>query len=90
MKQAKITPHVYKDPNIPFNVGQIDAIKSQCLCAVISPGSLFRFFEDPEVIKLFKLMRTMAQLVLPTRKSIDGKLLNDASGKIKGELDKLL
>lgn len=89
-KQAEISPYVYKGLDIPFSVGQVDVIKAQCLRALISTGTSFRFFEDPEVHELFKMLRTAAPAILPTGKSIGGKLLNDASGKVEVELKKLL
>jgi hypothetical protein len=42
------------------------------------------------VHELFKMLRTAAPAILPTGKSIGGKLLNDASGKVEVELEKLL
>jgi hypothetical protein len=47
LKQATISPHVYKGLDIPFSAGQADVIKAQCLHALISTGTLFHFFEDP-------------------------------------------
>jgi hypothetical protein len=92
LKQAVISPHVYKGTglDIPFSAGQADAIKAQCLCALISMGTSFYFFEDPEVQELFKMLRTTAPAILPAGKSISGKLLNNASGKVEVELEKLL
>jgi hypothetical protein len=90
LKQAIISPHVYKGLDIPFSAGQADVIKAQCLRALISTGTSFRFFEDPEVQELFKMLRTAAPAILPTGKSIGGKLLNDASREVEVELEKLL
>jgi hypothetical protein len=57
---------------------------------LISTGTSFRFFEDPEVQELFKMLRTAAPAILPTGKSISRKLLNDASREVEVELEKLL
>ena len=90
LKQAEISPYIYKGLDIPFSAGQTDVIKAQCLRALISTGTSFRFFEDPEVQELFKMMRTAAPAILPTGKSISGRLLNNASEKVEVELKKLL
>jgi hypothetical protein len=90
IKQAVISPYVYKGLDIPFSAGQADVIKAQCLRALISTGTSFRFFEDPEVHELFRMLRTAAPAILPTGKSIGGKLLNDASERVEVELEKLL
>ena len=90
LKQAEISPYIYKGLDIPFSAGQTDVIKAQCLHALISTGTSFHFFEDPEVQELFKMMRTAAPAILPTGKSISGRLLNNASEKVEVELKKLL
>ena len=90
LKQAIISPHIYKGLNIPFSAGQADVIKAQCLCALISTGTSFHFFEDPKVQELFKMLRSAAPAILPTEKSIGRKLLNDASSEVEVELEKLL
>ena len=90
LKQAEISPYVYKGLDIPFSTGQTDVIKAQCLCALISTGTSFHFFEDPEVQELFKMMRTAAPAILPMGKSISRRLLNDASEKVEIKLKKLL
>ena len=90
LKQATISPYVYKGLNIPFSGGQAEAIKAQCLCALISTGAPFQFFKDPEVCKLVKMLRTAAPAILPTGKSIGGKLLNNAIQMVEVELEKLL
>lgn len=90
LKQPEISPHIFKGLDIPFSAGQITAIRAQCLRAVISTNSSFSLFEDPEVVELFRMMRTAAPAALPLAKSIGGKLLNDASEVIEVELDRLL
>ena len=80
--------YIYKGLDIPFSAGQTDVIKAQCLRALISTS--FRFFGDPEVQEMFKMMRTAAPAILPTGKSISGGLLNNASEKVEVELKKLL
>jgi hypothetical protein len=90
MKQAAISPHVFKGLDIPFNTAQTTAIQAQCLRAVISTNSSFSFFEDPEVVELLKMMRTAAPAILPSGKRIGGKLLNDASRVIEVELEGML
>jgi hypothetical protein len=57
---------------------------------LISNSTSFCFFEDPEVHELFRMLRTTAPAILPTGKLISGKLLNNASEKVKLQLEKLL
>lgn len=90
LKQSEILSHTYRGLDIPFTAGHISAIKAQCLRAVISTGSSFGFFEDPEVMELFRLMRTAAPACLPSRKVIGGSLLNDASSRVQRELENML
>ena len=54
--------YIYKGLDIPFSARQTDVIKAQCLRAMISTGTSFCFFDDPEVQELLKMMRTAAEL----------------------------
>ena len=47
-------------------------------------------YEDPEVIKLFWMMRTAAPDILPSGKAVGGRLLNDAAELVELKMDKLL
>lgn len=89
-KQTQINRYVFKGLDIPFSTGQAKALRAQCLRAIISTGAPFGFFEDPEVQLLFKMARTAAPAILPTRKTIGGGLLNEASKTIEDSLKSLL
>jgi hypothetical protein len=90
LKQDNLNDHAYKGVDMPFNSSEIAAVQAQALRAAISANLSFRVYEDPEVIKLFWMMRTMAPQILPSVKSIGGRLLNDAAGKVELKMDKLL
>ena len=75
---------------MPFSSSEIAAVQAQALQAAISANLSFRVYEDPEVIKLFWMMQMMAFQILPSAKSIRGRLLNDAAGKVELKMDKLL
>ena len=75
---------------MPFSESEKDAIQAQCLRAVISANWLFQSFENPEVVKLFWMMRSATPEILPSGKVVDGKLLNDAAAEVESKLDKVL
>jgi hypothetical protein len=88
--QTSIKPHTYKLIDIPFSPSDWDVVQAQALRAVISTNSAFRLFEDPEMQELFHLFRTAAPSVLPSGKSVGGKLLNDAAQSVEEKLLKTL
>jgi hypothetical protein len=76
--------------DMPFSLNETDAIQAQALRATISANLLFQAFEDPEVVKLFWMMRMAAPSVLPSAKVIGGRLLNDAAAVVEKKMDRLL
>ena len=88
--QTSIKPHTYKVIDIPFSPVERDVVQAQALRAVISTNSAFRLFEDPKMQELFHLFRTAAPSVLPSGKSVRGKLLNDAAQSVEEKLLKTL
>jgi hypothetical protein len=89
-KQSNLLGHVFRGIDIPFSPNETDAIQAQALRATISANLSFRAFEDPEVVKLFWMMRTAAPGVLPSAKVIGGRLLNDAAAVVEKKMDRLL
>jgi hypothetical protein len=75
---------------MPFSPSEKDAIQAQALRATISANLAFKTFEDPEVIKLFWMMRTAAPEILPSAKVIGGRLLNGAAEIVEKKMDKIL
>ncbi|KAJ6549409.1 ribonuclease H-like domain-containing protein [Mycena vulgaris] len=81
MRQSTI--QAFNGHDMPFTTAQIQAIQAQTLRATISTGVAFRFWENREVKKLFRMMRTAAPSVLPSRKVIANRLLNEAAEEIE-------
>lgn len=77
--QLIIRPYMYKPNDLPFNPAEQALVQVQALCAVISTNSAISLFEDLEMWELFRLMQTAALSVLPSGKSVGGKLLNNAA-----------
>src|SRR5438552_2009517 len=77
---------VYKGITVPFNDQQVAMVEKQFLRATISANLPFRWTEDPEVMKLFLLFRSTAGDVMPSRKVLAGRLLDEESSKVEGEL----
>ena len=72
-----------------FNLSEIAAVQAQVLHAATLANPSFRVYDGLEVIKLFWMMQMMAPQILPSVKSIGGRLLNDATGKVELKMDKL-
>ena len=88
LKQAELK--VYKGISVPFSEQQSEAIKKQFLRATISANLPFRWTEDIEVIKLLQMFRSAASDVIPARKVLAGRLLNDEGHRVEQELEKVL
>jgi hypothetical protein len=89
-KQSNLLGHAFRGVDMPFNQAETTAVQAQALQATISANLPFRVFEDPEVIKLFWMMRTAAPSVLPSAKVIGGRLLNEAAKTSEKKMDKIL
>lgn len=74
----------------PFTVEQKAAIQAQAERAIISTNSSFRLFEDSEIQTLFGMLRTEAPKILPSRKVVGGRLLNEAAAAAKAKIAKVL
>ncbi|KAJ6623316.1 ribonuclease H-like domain-containing protein [Mycena sp. CBHHK59/15] len=75
---------------MPYGTEEKDALQKQALRAIISSGSPFGLFEDPEMQILFGMIRTTAPGILPTGKVVGGRLLNGAAEDIELRLNKRL
>ena len=65
------------------------AIEAQALQATISANLPFRAFEDPEMLELFRMLRSAAPAIIPLHKVISGRLLDEAALKIERSLEKM-
>jgi hypothetical protein len=81
MKQTELK--VFKGIEIPFSEKEVAMVRQQVLRATISANLPFQWIENPEVIKLFTMFRSVAPEILPGRQTISGTLLNDASETVE-------
>jgi hypothetical protein len=88
--KGPLAAFTYKGIDMPFSASEKEAVKAQSLRAVISANLPFRVFEDPEVLKLIKMLRTTGPEIMPTGKVVGGRLLNEASTVSGAKLAKLL
>jgi hypothetical protein len=64
------TLKAYRSVDMPFSAEQIEAIQEQACKAIVSTGSAFGLFEDPEMLKLLWMFRTLAEEALPSGKVV--------------------
>lgn len=81
MTQSKLRP--FKGIDIPFTSEQKAAIQAQFLLATESANLPERWVEDPEVIKLFLMLRSAACDVTPSRRVLGTRLLDEASDRVE-------
>ena len=90
MKQTDLSTHSYKGIDMPFSPTEAAAIQAQTLRATISGNAPFRFFEDIEVLKLIRMLRTAAPDIMPSAKVVGSRLLNEAAENIETKISKIL
>ncbi|KAJ7122587.1 ribonuclease H-like domain-containing protein [Mycena crocata] len=73
---------VFSGRDQPFTTAEAEAIQAQTLRATVSAGLAFRTFENREVLKLIGLFRTAGPEIMPSRKVIGGRLLDEAVEKV--------
>ena len=73
---------------MPVAPAEKDALQKQALRAIVSSGSPFQIFEDPEMKILFGMLRTTAPDV--TGKVVGGRLLNEAAEEVELNITKAL
>ncbi len=76
----------FKGVDMPFSKDQAMAIHNQFLRATISANLAYRWVEDPEVCKLFEMFRSLAKDVIPSRRVLGGRLLDDANNEVVEDL----
>ncbi|KAJ7175217.1 ribonuclease H-like domain-containing protein [Mycena crocata] len=77
---------VYKGNDIPFSEDQKRAIANQTLRATQSANLPEQWTSDPEVMKLFMMMRSRAMDVIPSRSQLGGSLLERAATEIDAKI----
>jgi hypothetical protein len=75
---------------MPFSTSEADAIQAQALRAIVSSNSPFGLFEDPEMLTLLGMLRSQAPGIIPTRKVLSGRLLDEASTTVHKKLSMIL
>ncbi|KAK7027516.1 hypothetical protein VNI00_015149 [Paramarasmius palmivorus] len=86
LKQTQLKS--FKGLDILFTADQIPRLLAQFLRATLSAHLPFSWVEDPEVIKLLLMFRATACNVIPERKYLAGKLLDNADDDVEGMLEK--
>lgn len=88
LKQTELK--VFKGIDIPFSQAQAEMIQTQFLRATISANLPFRWVINPEVIALFLMFRSAAGTVIPDRKALSGRLLNQESKRVHDNVHNIL
>ncbi|KAF8173539.1 hypothetical protein K438DRAFT_1772075 [Mycena galopus ATCC 62051] len=78
---------VFTGKNQPFSPAETEEIQAQVLRATISAGMPFRVWENPEVLRLIGMFRSAGPAIIPSRKVVGGRLLNEAAGKVEVEVN---
>ncbi|KAJ7847355.1 hypothetical protein B0H14DRAFT_3676401 [Mycena olivaceomarginata] len=81
---------VFTGRDQPFTTAETEEIQAQVLRATVSAGLPFRMWENPEVVRLVRMFRTAGPDVLPSRKVVGGRLLNEAAEKVEGTVKAVL
>ncbi|KAF9466987.1 ribonuclease H-like domain-containing protein [Collybia nuda] len=90
-KKSKQAPlKTYRGVDMPFSKEEISAVQAQVLRAVVSANLSFRAMENPEMLKLFGMLRTAAPEIIPSRKVIGGRLLDEAASVVSVGMHKIL
>lgn len=81
---------VFSGRDQSFTKAEADELQAQALRATVSAGMPFRVWENPEVVKFIGLLRSKAPDVLPSRKVIAGRLLDEAAAKVEVKVTQAL
>lgn len=84
MRQTELK--VFRGVDIPFSEEEATAVERQVLKATVSANLPFRWIENPEIIKLFHMLRTQAYKVLPSRRVIATRLLREEGERVDADL----
>ncbi|KAJ6608461.1 hypothetical protein B0H10DRAFT_2226773 [Mycena sp. CBHHK59/15] len=77
---------VYRGNNIPFSEDHKRVITHQALRTTQSANLPERWTSDPEVIKLFLMLRSRAMDAIPSRSQLGGSLLEQAAAEIDAKI----
>jgi hypothetical protein len=88
LKQAMLK--TYGGVDMPFSQEETVAVQAQVLRAVVSANLSFRAMGNPEMLKLFGMLRMAVPGIIPSRKVIGGWLLDEASGIVHSMLGRIL
>ncbi|KAJ7882909.1 ribonuclease H-like domain-containing protein [Mycena leptocephala] len=80
----------YTGLDMPFSSSEVEAIEAQALRTIVSTNSAFRLFEDPEMLTLLGMMRSRAPEIIPSRKVIAGRLLDEVASTVEQKLFNIL
>jgi hypothetical protein len=80
----------FRGVDMPFSQEETAAIQAQVLRATVSANLPFQAMRNPEMLKLFGMLRTVAPSIIPSRQVIGGRLLDEASSKVDLMLVKVL
>ncbi|KAJ6610956.1 ribonuclease H-like domain-containing protein [Mycena sp. CBHHK59/15] len=75
---------------MPFGSSERDVIQAQALRAVVSANLPFRALRNPEMLKLFGMLRTTAPDIIPSGKVLGGRLLNEAAEKVEVDIKRVM
>jgi hypothetical protein len=87
-KQAML--RTYMGLDMPFSASEAEAIQAQALRAIVSTNSAFGLFEDPEMLTLIGMMRSLGPEILPSGKVVGGSLLNKSAAAVESKLSTVL
>jgi len=80
----------YNAFDMPFSSVEVAAIEAQTLRACISANLPFRAFENPEMLKLFGMLRKSAPGIIPSRKVLSNRLLTEAAEVVDKNIEAAL
>ncbi|KAJ7202919.1 ribonuclease H-like domain-containing protein [Mycena pura] len=83
---SQSTLKVYRGNDIPFSEDQKSGIARQTLRATQSANLPERWTSDPEVMKLFMMLRSRAMDAIPSRRQLGGTLLAQAAAEIDAKI----
>ncbi|KAJ7284775.1 ribonuclease H-like domain-containing protein [Mycena rebaudengoi] len=87
-KQATLV--AYRHNEMPFGATEHAEIQAQALRAVVSAKIAFHALRDPEMLKLFGMLRTTAPDIIPSGKVLSGRLLNEEAENVELKIKKLM
>ncbi|KAJ7922735.1 hypothetical protein B0H13DRAFT_2408019 [Mycena leptocephala] len=81
---------VFSGKDQPSTTAEAAELQAQALRATVSAGLPFRVWENREVQKLIGLLRSAGPEILPSRKVVAGRLLDDAAEKVEVQVKRAL